>query len=193
MVLNDDAPSFARSQGRANLVDGRSDKIRAVDSCIGAYAAGHGVEPKKPSELKREDGLRLVKKFGIAVCTRRSMVRRQSGHTTPRSSDEICGYLIVVRNGEKLPRCNGCGHRIWVRSEEVIFQHDNLKIVKMVVSSVKGWQGRGGEIYRLSMSKLNNWAGRSEKRIEGRAEVKHFFDHMPWNLANFSGKNNLRG
>lgn len=169
-------PSFA-------IIDGRDNRARRIDQEAEAWGRVYQVNKlKKPSEFKRENGLQLRCKFGIAVCTRHLGVRRRSGRFIPNSITGICGYLNVMKQGEKLPRCGGCHKRVWARLEDVIFQHDNLKVVKMVVSSVKGWQGRGRQIYRLPMSKLNEWARRSEKRIEGRTEVKHFVAHMPWNL-----------
>lgn len=182
------------SQGEAQdeppfkIVPMLSDRARGLDQEVRACEQAHPIsEVERPSELKREKGLQLIKRYGIAICTRRPGVRRRSGRLEQNSIIEICGYLNVMRQGEKLPMCGGCGERVWARLEDVIFQHDNLKVVKTIVSSVKGWQGRGGEIYRLPTSKLREWARRHEKRIEGRVEVEHFFAHMPWNLTNFRG------
>ncbi|MBA7665815.1 hypothetical protein ES703_73889 [subsurface metagenome] len=187
MVLNDDAPSFARSQGRADLVDGRSDRAKGIDQEAERLGRVYRVnDPDKPRESKREDGLRLVKKFGIAVCTRQG-VRRRSGRSVPNTNSEICGYLILIKNREKLPRCKGCGKRNWVRGEEVIFQHDILEVVETVISALKGWQGRGKTIDRLPVAKMGEWARRAEGRLEEKAEVKSFHDHLPWNLPNFGG------
>lgn len=174
------------------LVDGRNDRARALDGVVRAWVLAHpapGV--KRPSELKRKDGLRLTRKFGIAVCARRQGVRRCSSRFVPRSSVGVCGYLIVVKNGEKLPRCNGCKKRVWIKYEDVIFQHDSLEVLKVVVSSIKGWLGCGKRrsLISLPTSKINEWARRAENRIEERRGVGLFYKYLPWNLVNFRGDN----
>lgn len=172
------------------LVDGLSDRARAIDTEVGVWAQAHPApEVKRPSELKRADGLRLTHKFGIAVCVSRQGVRRSSSRFVPRSSAGICGYLIVVTDGEKLPRCNGCKKRVWVKYEDVIFQHDSLEVLKVVVSSIKGWQGCGKRrsLISLPTPKISEWARRAKKRIEERTSVELFYNYLPWNLPNFRG------
>ena len=164
------------------IVDGRSDKIRAVDSYIGAYAASHGVESKRPSELKREDGLQLVKKFGIAVCPRRPGVRNRSKRFPARSCVRPCSYLTVVKNGVKLPRCRGCHARVWIKYNDVVFQHDDLRVIKGTIQNFRAWCGRHPRAI-LSPALFNRWAWRVEEKLT----MGVFHDHLPWNLENFSG------
>ena len=167
------------------VVDGRNERAVALDEVVGAWAQAHPApEVKRPSEIGRGDGLQLTHRFGIAVCIGRQGVRRRSSRFVPRSSVGICGYLIVVRRGEKLPRCGGCHRRVWVKYEDVIFQHDRLEVLKVVVSSIKGWQGCGKRrsLFSLPTPKINEWAARAEKRIEDRAMVRRFLGLMPWNL-----------
>ncbi|NVM57954.1 MAG: hypothetical protein HWN51_07540 [Desulfobacterales bacterium] len=162
------------------LVDGRNDRARALDGVVRAWELAHPVpEVKRPSELKRKDGLQLVKKFGVAICMRRPGVRRRSSRFVPNSTTGICGYLIVVKKGEKLPRCGGCGKRVWVKYGDVIFQHDDPEVARIIIQSLKGWQGRGKTIDRLPVAKMGAWARRAEERIG----VGLFYKFLPWNLV----------
>lgn len=163
-------------------VDGRSERIKAIDSQIASHAARwfqtHDTGTKRQSEFKREDGLHLVKKFGIAVCMRRPMIRRRSGHTIPRSSEDICGYLIPIKNGEKLPMCRGCHKRVWIKYDDIVFQHDDLRVIKDTIQNFRAWRGRHPRVI-VGLALFNGWARMAEEKLAMRA----FYAYMPWNLA----------
>lgn len=161
------------------LMDGRSDRARAIDAEIRAWDLAHPApEVKRPSELKRSDGLQLTHRFGIAICVSRQGVRRRSSRFVPGSSVGICGYLLIIRKGGKLPRCGGCHKRVWVKYGDVVFQHDDLRVVKGVIQDFRGWRGRNlGAI--VSPALFNMWA----RRIGEKLTMRTFYDHLPWNLG----------
>jgi len=85
--------------------------------------------------------------------------------------------LIIVENGEKLPRCKRCGGRVWVKYRDVIFQHDDLRVIKGVIQDFRAWRGRNPQTI-LSPALFNRWARRAEEKLV----VKTFYDRLPWRL-----------
>lgn len=172
----EEEPSF-------KIIDGRSERTQAIDTEIRVWYLKHPApEVKRPSELKREDGLRLVKKFGIAVCPRRLGVRNRSKRFPARSCVRPCSYLTVAKNGAKLPRCQGCRARVWIKYNDVVFQHDDLRVIKGTIQNFRAWRGRHPRAI-VSLALFNRWAWRVEEKLT----MEVFHDHLPWNLKNFSG------
>jgi len=171
-------PLHNRDEPPFTIVDRLSERTRAIDTEVRVWHQKHPApEIKRPSELKRGDGLQLVKKFGIAVCTRRPGVRSRSKRFPAKSTARPCGYLVIVKNGEKLPRCNGCGGRVWVKYRDVIFQHDNIHIIKSVVQNFRAWRGRHPQAM-VSPVLFNMWG----KRVEEKLSIRVFYHHLPWRL-----------
>lgn len=165
------------------LADGLSDRARAIDSEVKAWEHAHPApEVKRPSELKRGSGLRLIHRFGIAVCMRRPGVRSRSKRFLARSCERICGYLVIMERGQKLVKCHGCGQRIWVKYTDVVFQHDDLRVIKDTIQYFREWRGRRPRAI-VGLALFNGWAMRAEEKLAMRA----FYAYMPWNLPNFRG------
>lgn len=170
--IADEEPPF-------EVVDGRDARARGIDAEVEAWHRAHGTyDVKKPSELKREDGLQLMRRFGVMVCTRRPRVRSRSRRFPARSCGRPCGHLIIVRNGEKLPRCGGCGGRVWVKYGDVIFQHDDLRIIRRIIAGVKGCIGSGKPFPPAFM--LTRWKNRACQQAEiGRRGTRGLRPSVP--------------
>lgn len=160
------------------IVDGRNERAVALDGVVSVWAQAHPApEVKRPSELRRGDGLQLTHKFGIAVCPRRQGVRSHSKRFLAKSCARPCSYLTIVRNGMKLPRCQGCRARVWVNYEDVVFQHDDLRVIKGVIQDFRAWRGRNPRAI-VSPALFNTWA----RRIGEKLTMRTFYDYLPWNL-----------
>lgn len=173
------------SQGEAEeekspfeIIDGRNERTKEIDTEIRVWYLKHPApEVKRPSELGRGDGLQLTHKFGIAVCIGHQGVRSRSKRFLAKSCARPCSYLTIVRNGVKLPRCRDCRARVWAKYEDVVFQHDDLRVIKGVIQDFRAWRGRNPEAI-VSPALFNTWA----RRIGEKLTMRTFYDHLPWNL-----------
>ncbi|GAJ22612.1 unnamed protein product, partial [marine sediment metagenome] len=89
---------------------------------------------ERPSELARAAGIQLTKKFGVVICKRRPGVLNRSGRFPAKSCATPCGGSIIVKRGEKILWCRKCGARVWVKPRDIVFQHDDLRVIKRIIA-----------------------------------------------------------
>lgn len=132
---------------------------------------------QRPSELARGQGIQLTKKFGVMICKRRLGVRNRSRRFPAKSCEGPCGGSIIVKRGEKILWCRKCRARVWVNPHDIVFQHDDLQVIKRIIAGIHGWRGSGRPFVPTLYFK--SW----ERRAEAKIEMDVFHDHLPWNLA----------
>ena len=64
----------------------------------------------KPSELKRRLGIQLKRRYGLIRCR--------------------CKNHLVVLRGQQTRRCPRCGKRFWLNGHHIVFQSNDLELIR---------------------------------------------------------------
>lgn len=74
-----------------------------------------------PSEIRRMAGIRLGRRYGLVRCPR-------------------CRAISMIRKGQATKLCVYCGCRFWLHGRRVIFQSDDLEMLRRM----RGGNFQGG-------------------------------------------------
>jgi len=184
-------PSHNRGEPPFEILDGRSERTRAIDAEVRVWQLSHPVpEIKRPSELARKRGVHIGKKYGLTVCTSRGKktsphpgrgpTRRDSARTTAPT----CGYLIPFEMGQRTAKCGRCGRRIWLAGHPwrngptypILYTHDDPEVIGRIIAGIRGWWGRGK--FFIPTWLFPKWAERAERK----RGVEFFYSLLPWNI-----------
>lgn len=113
--------------------------------------------PHRTSELTRKLGIQLSKSFGLINCP-------------------SCRAVLDVGKRQQTRKCGKCGKRFWLDKILPFYSHDDREMVRRVRAGIMGWVGSGR--YFVPTWLFGKW----EQRADDQAEMRRFYNHLPWNL-----------